>query len=395
MKEVALRRPWLFACLALALAGCGDPLLEKPTSEAEGATGWQAGTSPAGSSTDAAALAAVAERLAGLDPGSEPAWTRHAERMDELWTEIEQRHLEGMRQWRETTLAPLVAEPTLPLHYPFGGPDFLSAFLFFPSASTYVLVGLQPPGRLPGELPTGGGAEGELERLRSGFESLVEAGYFQQTDMDRDFEAERLEGVLPVLYIFLARTGHRPVAVRHIALDGEGRLSEPGAEASAVEIEFVRQGGDERRKLYYFARDLSDEGLTRHPELPLFLRAIGPWNTFMKGAVYLLHMEGFRTLADLLSAESRTLLQDDSGLPLRHLDPDTWDLRFFGAYSQVLPVYREWFQEDLAAAFAGDPGIAPLGFAIGYHSQIGEGCLILANRDPANRGPAYRRPAEP
>ncbi len=363
------------------MAGCGEPVQEEPTSAAEGATGWQAGTSQAGSSTDSAALAAMAERLAGLDPGDgDPVWTRHAQRMDELWSEIERRHLAGMRQWQETTLAPLAAEAGRPLFYPFGGPDFLSAFLFFPSAPAYVLVGLQPPGRLPGELPAGAAAQAELERLESGFESLMEAGYFQQTDMDRDFAAERLDGVLPVLYIFLARTGHRPVAVRHVALDSAGRLTEPGSEAGAVEIEFVRRGGDERRKLYYFARDLSDDALAARPELPLFLRRLGPWNTFMKGAVYLLHMDGFTALRDLVTAESLTLLQDDSGLPLRELDPDTWELSYFGSYTRVLPVYREWFQEDLAAAFAGEAAIEPLGFAIGYHGQIGEGCLILARR---------------
>ena len=65
---------------------------------------------------------------------------------------------------------------------------------------------------------------------------------------------------------------------------------------------------------------------------------------------------------------------------LRDLPPDEWERRFFGAYTHTLPVYREWFQDDLRAAFEKDGAVAPLPFAVGYHSQIGEGCLILANR---------------
>lgn len=374
------------ALLGLLLAGCGaDPAPEKPPSTAEGATGWAAGTSPGGASADAAALKTVAERLAGLDDaGGDPVWRRHAERMDELWPEIERRHLEGMRAWSAATLAPLLAAPELPLFYPFGGPDFLSAQVFFPAAPLYVLVGLQPPGRLPrpDELDRGR-LEPELERLRGGFASLVEAGYFQQTDMDRDLAGERLDGVLPVLYVFLARTGHRPVAVRHVALDEAGRLvaAEEAAAARAVAVDFVREGGGEVRRILYLAQDLSDQGLVEdRPETVRYLEGLGPWNAFMKAAVYLLHREGFGALRELLLARARSLLQDDSGLPYRDLAGGGWELFHFGRYSRTLPVYEEYFQEDLKAVFAADPAIRPLDFAIGYHSRIGEGCLLLANR---------------
>ncbi len=170
-----------------------------------------------------------------------------------------------------------------------------------------------------------------------------------------------------------------------MGLDPGGRLTEPGVgEASAVAIDFVSAGDERRRTLVYFARDLSDDGLVRqHPELTRYLENLGEWNALMKAAVYLLHMEGFTALRNLLLEHTRTLLQDDSGLPLRDLATPEWDLRFFGAYTRTLPVYREWFQEDLAAAFAGDPSIPPLPFAIGYHGPLGEGCLILADRRTA------------
>lgn len=379
------RRTLPLLLLAVVLAGCPGPADDRaePSSTAEGAAGWAAGTSPAGATADAGALGAVAELLAGLaDAGGDPVWARHAELMDEMWREIERRHLAAMGAWSATTLAPLVPDPGLPLFYPFGGPDFLSAYLFFPEAPLYVLVGLQPPGRLPepAELAPER-LERELERLRSGFASLVEAGYFQQTDMDRDLAAERLDGVLPVLYVFLARTGHRPVAVRHVTVDAGGRLAEveQTAAAGAVAVDFVAAGADDVRTLVYLAQDLSDRGLAdSRPEVARYLAELGPWNAFMKAAVYLLHMEGFEALRGLLLAQARSVLQDDSGLPYRDLADGGWELHLFGEYTRTLPVYQEHFQDDLRTAFAEAP--AALDFAIGYHSQIGEGCLILAHR---------------
>lgn len=379
----------LAAALLVLSAGCGaDPAPEKPPSTAEGDAGFAAGTSPGAATADAAALATAAARLAGLDDaGGDPVWTRHAERMDEIWREVERRHLAAMRAWSAATLAPLLPEPALPLFYPFGGPDFLGAEVFFPDAPLYVLVGLQPPGRLPRpEELDRGRLEPELERLRRGFASLVEAGYFQQTDMDRDLAGERLDGVLPVLYVFLARTGHRPVAVRHMVIDGSGALAEAGeaSAASAVAVDFVPDGGGDPRRILYLAQDLSDEGLVAsRPEAARYLAGLGPWNVFMKAAVYLLHREGFAALRELLLGQARSLLQDDSGLPYRDLAGGGWELHHFGRYTTSLPVYADYFQDDLEAVFAEDRTIRPLDFAIGYHSQIGEGCLVLANRRSA------------
>ena len=58
----------------------------------------------------------------------------------------------------------------------------------------------------------------------------------------------------------------------------------------------------------------------------------------MKAAVYLLHMEGFTSLRDILLTRTQTLLQTDSGLAHRDLDPKDWDLTYFGRYTQTLPV---------------------------------------------------------
>jgi hypothetical protein len=291
-----------------------------------------------------------------------------------------------MRSWAQAELD--VGEPTAPLFYPFGGPDVLSALQFFPEASSYVLVGLEPPGKIPDlEGLEGPSLDAELTRLRDGLDNLVTEGYFVTTQMERDFApAEpRLDGFLPVLYLFLARADFSPVAVRYLALDDNGEVHHPEMvrddDARAVRIDFVVDGeedGASVRSVYYFSQDLSDAGLAAAPGFGAWLRQLG-FNAYMKSASYLLHMPEFVDCRELLLAEARTILQDDSGVPLRSFDRQRFDVRFFGTYTETLPTYRQWFQVDLRTAFAAQER-EPLPFAIGYNRRITGSGLIWAER---------------
>lgn len=375
--------------LLLAVVGCQAPSGEAPAEPVP---------PPTTSSTDAPErlegplLDDLARRLAGLettaeDPAEAAAWAEHGAAMDAVWQRLETRHLEAMRDFARTTLAPRLAAPGRPLFYPFGGPDFLAAEIFFPRADSYLLVGLQPPGRPPriDDLDTAGLAA-ELERLAAAFRNLEASGYFVTTQMDEDFAAERLDGVLPALLVFLARVGERPVhlEVGRFTEGGELVPAASGVRSNAAWIDFVSADlpADDPsvipRRLIYAAVDLSNDGLAGSPGFVHHLGARSPWNVFMKSAEFLLHMEGFESLRDLLLAEAQTILQDDSGLPHASLDPAVWEREYFGVYSETQPAaYRKWFQDDLVTAFA---DAEPLGFAIGYHAQLGTGGLILAHR---------------
>ncbi len=350
-------------------------------------------------------LAADCSRLAGLPVGGDTGevgleWARHAELMEDIWARVEERHLGPMRSWAETELD--LADTTAPLYYPFSGPDLPSALQFFPAASSYVLVGLEPPGRIPDLEGFGGDALAtELERLRDGLKNLAEAGYFVTKRMETDFVAPQLEGLLPMLYIFLARAGLTPKSVGFIRLDDQGTAIplEAATERSATAVRIELGDGDNKtsRWLYYFSRDLSNSGLASTPAFVAFLRRLGAFNVYMKSASYLLHMQGFTAHKEFLTAHAGTVLQDDSGIPLRDLPSTLWHRRYFGTYTRTLPSYREWFQEDLKAVFEqagslssgnlplvpdrersqGDPALP---FAIGYHSKIGGSCLIWAER---------------
>lgn len=378
--------------LAILAAACGSPASPpaaptKPVSIVAD-TVDQGGAPIKASVTDREALQATANLLAGLTDGNDPltgAGALHAEQMEGIWAQVEERHLTSMRAWANDQL--LLAAPAAPLYYPFSGPDLPSALQFFPTASSYVLVGLESPGKIPDlEGLTGEPLETELERLRGGLKNLAEAGYFVTKRMETDFVASRLDGVLPVLYSFLARAGFTPIAVEFIRLDRDGAVvpleTATDRSATAVRVRFeasAQEGAETDRSLYYFSRDLSNTAFTSSPSFAAFLRGLGAFSVYMKSASYLSHMDDFTAHTDFLVAHAGAVLQDDSGIPLSALPSSDWRLRFFGTYTRTLPTYREWFQEDLKAVY-GQSGISPLPFAIGYHSKIGGSCLIWAER---------------
>ena len=78
----------------------------------------------------------------------EPGWKDFASLSSKDWTNFDSAVLGPMRRWAGSDLAE-VREKTSTLFYPFGGPDFATAFALFPGATTIVLMGLEPIGNLP------------------------------------------------------------------------------------------------------------------------------------------------------------------------------------------------------------------------------------------------------
>lgn len=386
------RPPWtprwvLWAFLPLLWA-CGGAVEDAPRPTDEPPP--PAAVEMRGAETDAQRLQHTALLLAGMrveDGPRKDLWQSHRDAMDALWATIEERHLHAMRDWAVDALAEAQGSPQA-VFYPFGGPDLPSVHQFFPDAPSYVLVGLEPPGTLPDlDAFTDEVLAAELERLREGLSNLAEKGYFVARHMVQDFgDAQRLEGFVPVLYIFLARAGYEPLSVRFVELSDDGELTYRERlttnEVYGFEMVFQASGAaaDEApRRLYYFAQDLSDEGLAAVPGFAPFVRHLGAFDVYMKSAMYLPHEPTFGELERLMF-EGRSVLQDDSGVPWSHFDPALWDSRLFGVYTQTLSNYRQYFQPDLVAAYAesGESGTLP--FAIGYNSRVSGSCLIWARR---------------
>jgi len=329
----------------------------------------------------------TAKFLAGMMPSADspltpltkdPSWQRHAKFFDSAFAQLEQRQISKIRACSETNLA--APRPTM--FYMFSGPDFLYANAFYPKATTYVLSALEPPGSVPdlAKLPRGGiGAA--LYNVEHSMGSILNFSFFITKQMKVDLHAGQISGTLPVLYVFLARSGKTLKSVTPVTVDDQGVVHPVGeGPASAVRgarIMFAGADGVEKT-LYYFSTDLSNSGVKASGFLK-FCATLAPGNSLIKSASYLLHSGNFTTTRDFLLANSATVIQDDSGIPLNYYSAKKWRFFPFGRYAGPISEFPGRYQESYASLFQ---RAQPIDFGIGYRWRTHESNLLLSVRLP-------------
>jgi len=281
--------------------------------------------------------------------------------------------------------------------YMFSGPDFLYATSFFPNASTYVLAGLEPVGEIADLIALSPWAiNGELRNLELSMGSLFNFSFFITQNMKTQLREGPVNGTLPILYVFLARTGKTIHEVGFVSLDEHGSFqiadevattsvnankpvgSPPRSAAPGVKIVFSDNSGP-KQTLYYFSTNLADGSFDRSG-FSAFLTKLGPADSLIKSASYLLHNSHFASVRKLLLDRSATILQDDSGIPLAYFEPKKWRLQAFGHYAGPISIFANFNQPQMAALFQ---GANPIEFGIGYRWRKNESNLLLAHKEPS------------
>jgi hypothetical protein len=335
----------------------------------------------------------TARFLAGMQPSADsplvsltkdPAWQHHARFFDGAFAQLEQRQLSKIRNWADVNLA--APRPTV--FYMFSGPDFLYADAFYSKASTYVLGALEPVGAVPDptRLPRGATAAA-LYNVERSLGSILSFSFFITKQMKVDLHTNQVNGTLPILYVFLARSGKTIRNVEMIALDARGGLhaanDNPGPNATrGVRITFAGSDG-EARTLYYFSTDLSNAG-ARATGFLKFCDTLGPGNSLIKSASYLMHKGDFSTVRDWLLANSATIIQDDSGIPLSHYNARQWRFFPFGRYLGPIDEFPGRYQERYAELFT---RAQPIDFGVGYRWRMHESNLLLSVKVPGSEMP--------
>ena len=315
---------------------------------------------------DTVSLNDTARFLAGMPPADESPlapltkdrnWQQHASVFNAAFQRVEQSQLARIRAWSSSNLT--TARPTM--FYMFSGPDFLYANAFYPKAKTYVLSGLEPVGTVPDLTTLRGAVAPELAKLRGSLSSILSHSFFITKQMRSDLRAGRVNGTLPILYVFLARSGYAIREVTPVKLDNEGKVqpeADAGRGGAAPGIKIVFAGSDgEARTLYYFSTNLA----------------------LVKSASYLLHSSNFSKVREFLLANSAVMVQDDSGIPLSYYDPKKWDLQPFGRYLGPIGIFAGRYQPKYAELFRKS---RPIDFGIGYRHRSSESNLLLAVKKP-------------
>ena len=324
----------------------------------------------------------TARFLAGMQPSpdspltpltKDPAWQHHAKFFDGAFSQLEQRQLSRIRAWADSNLA--APKPTM--FYMFSGPDFLYADAFYSNATTYVLSALEPPGAVPDltKMPRGS-VDAALYNIEHSLGSILSFSFFITKHMKVDLHAGQLSGALPILYVFMARSGKTIHEVTPVTLDDQGAVhTDSVGTARGVRITFAGKDGVEKT-LYYLSTDLSNSGVKASGFLK-FCETLAPGNSLIKSASYLLHSGNFTTVRKFILANSATIIQDDSGVPLAYYNQKKWRFFPFGRYAGPIAEFPGKYQQSYAALFR---GAQPIDFGIGYRWRSHESNLLLSVR---------------
>ena len=330
----------------------------------------------------------TARFLAGLPPSADSplmpltrdaAWQHHARFFDTAFAQLEQRQLSKIRAWSAANLA--APRPTM--FYMFSGPDFLYADAFYSNATTYVLSALEPPGSVPDLTRLSrGGVGAALYNVERSLGSVLSFSFFITRQMKVDLHADQLSGTLPILYVFLARSGKTIRNVSPVAIDDKGAAyfanENPGLRATrGVRIVFAGSDGVEKT-LYYFSTDLSNPSVKASGFLK-FCATLAPGNSLIKSASYLMYSANFTAVRDFLLANSATIIQDDSGIPLAYYSAKKWRFFPFGRYAGPIAEFPGRYQESYAELFR---RAQSMDFGIGYRWRSYESNLLLSVRLP-------------
>jgi hypothetical protein len=317
-------------------------------------------------------------------------WKQYSTSVDTSWNKMYKNRLSLMQAWQDSSFSHSVSD-TLSLFYPFSGPDFLHAYYLYPNTKEFMLFALEPIISIAA-LDSVSLKERDkfLDTLNHSLRDIFYKSYFITTHMQKDLK--QVKGVLPPFYFFMERTGHELLEQKFISIDSAGDEKEVKGgklyrqRVPGVKLVFRNIESRQIKTLYYFNVDLSDKGLKKKPEIMLFVKKRKVFNTFVKSASYLMHNTDFTMMRNLILNHSKSLFQDDTGLPYKsfknRLD---FTVSFYGAYTKPVSDFGSYtYQADLDSAYKRASDKKPLPFSLGYHwsSKI-QNYMLITNSSPS------------
>lgn len=346
---------------------------------------------------DAARFFAGLEQINGSklkDLEKTEAWQKHQKRFSHFYDSVKTVRIDVMRNFARSELAQVNREIKT-LYYPFSGPDFIHADIFFPSAQNIVMLGLERAGNVPRVENMNDKEIGTFfQAVKLALDSIFIWGYFMTNDMNKDFARSLdLRGVTPIYLMFMARSGYYVLNVERVTINKSGDVVPSPAGShdddspwdnsiSGIRIEYIKPNDYNISTLFYFSLDASEDHLQQIPEFAKFLNKLDVNVTFMKAASYL--SASFHTVRDVAVNKSKYIFQSDAGIPVRFMPQSEWDYQLYGVYRRTIGVFRWAFQPELKKMYETSPNIKPLPFGICYGYRYNESNLMLITKKTNN-----------
>jgi len=304
------------------------------------------------------------------------AWKEHQKFFTTRWAKLEQDILDSVEYWASTELKDFDPKAKT-VFYPFGGPDFLFADKFFPNANLYILQGLEPVNKLPNEIKASDASlKDYLDDLQQSLRILTTRGYFITKQMNSDLQQGIFRGVIPVMFLFLARTDNTVLDVKYITTnkDGDFLLQDDqllsGDQlkngAKGCVIYFTDKDQKEVKKLYYFSSDTQNASWAKRKNIQKLVTSNAPVIFFTKAASYLLHGEGFSDLRAFILENASYMVQTDTGIPVKFLENGKWDMTYYGTYIKPISDFPWAYQTQLKTIYGDKSKVKHMPFGICY-----------------------------
>jgi hypothetical protein len=319
------------------------------------------------------------------DITSSENWKKHEQLMKKAWSRYKKSNLRPMRSWSERKLSN--SNRSESIRYPFSGPDILHALYMFPDATQFILCGLEPVGKFPkSDILRGGNSNQALEEIRKILEESLRFSFFKTIDMRAELSKSFYNGTLPIMCLFLSGSGFSIRDIDFIELNKDGTINQlqgTQSNSNAVRIRAVHENGREVL-VNYFQTNISD-GLILKSGFLKYLESIPKGKSYVKSASYLMHKSYFSQIRNHLLSNSTSIIQDDSGIPMRHFNQSSWQMEFFGTYTKPIELFQDHYQPNLRDIYK--QGSQKLPFGTGYRWRKGQSNLMVAEQFKKRKAP--------
>ena len=298
-------------------------------------------------------------------------WRNYADELDTMFAHVNSGRCIKMRTWADSELINSHSKTTV--FYPFSGPDFFNANIFYPNADQYILIAMEPIGSLPDICKMSPSAVSNyLNSINNSMKDIFKRSYFITRKMSSDLYKTKVNGTVPLISLFIKRTGHNIVSMQKIGVDSLGNylitdtLKNTKGIVSGIRIDFLSPPDKRIQSVFYFRADISDQGLEKIPGFKKYLNGLPESFSYLKAASYLMHSDNFRDIRSLIFDKSLTILQDDSGIAYKFFDKKEWNIKLYGKYVKPKDEFSYIREPELEKAYK-TSAYKPLPYSLGYN----------------------------
>jgi len=307
---------------------------------------------------------------------------------------VSQRFLKRFEKVEKPLLSQVVPQDqNLPVLYPFGGGDLLTALGTYPNAKEITTLSLEVAGdvRAAATVPTEK-LDAALTESGANLRRLVAVEHSKTTNLSNmSLSALPAEIVFSLYAIHL--WGFEPVALRYFEIDPNGNLNyltkddlkqRRAFHAPAnIELQFRRPRETELRVFRHIGTDLSDAHFKKDDRVLQHLKSKGKVLAMTKAASYLLWWGTFSMIRQCLADAAVFMISDSTGFPPAYAKAQGFTQTTYGQFhGSFLPQANPGIIEDFIKMWKTQPQ-RPLPFRYGYPDNDRHGHMLVTKRETA------------